>query len=340
MSLRPEAKQAISQSFGSVLADQMAITHFHDGVWSPAEIQPLQPLSLHPASHVLHYASTCFEGLKVHRQVTGDCFIFRLDDHIRRLQNSASMLCLPKPDYAMTESMILDLATRCKDWIPETPGSLYLRPTLIGTSANIGSAAKPTKEACFYILAAPVGDYFRSGPKPLTVVIDDENMRTAPHFGAAKTGGNYASALSHIVRNEEQHDAHQVLFAPGGIVQETAAANFLLINDHQILTKSLDASFLHGITRDSILKLARRFGYRVEERELTVKETLNWLKTGEAVLSGTAAVLSGIGTMIYRGERRQVGDGSLGPNTLRLRGALLNIQAGNEPDVFDWLRSV
>ena len=162
-------------------------------------------------------------------------------------------------------------------------------------------------------------------------------MRSTPEFGMAKTGGNYASALRHVVRAKAEHQAVQVLFCPGGDVQETGASNFLLLNDDEMLTKPLDKSFLHGVTRDSILRLAERLGYRVVERDYSVTELFEWIEHGEAALSGTAAVLTGVGSVVYKGKTHTVGDGVVGPNTRRLCDALTDIQQGTAPDEFGWL---
>ncbi len=326
--------------FGTVFARRMTVAWYAEGAWSPPEIRDTGPFELHPGAHVLHYASTCFEGLKAFRWRDGSVRAFRLDRHVARMQKSAELLCLPVPETAALERMILELAAQCTDEIPEFPGALYLRPTLIGTEANIGAAGSAAAEACLYVLASPVGDYFRGGLRPLRVLIEEDHPRTAPEFGMAKTGGNYASALRHVIRARADHDADTVLFCPGGDVQETSASNFLLLNDKEVLTKALDASFLHGVTRDSILTLARDLGYQVTERSFTVDELLDWSRTGEAALSGTAAVLAGVGTFVHRDRLHVVSSGNVGRNTLRLRKALTDIQSGRAADPHGWLREV
>ncbi len=165
-------------------------------------------------------------------------------------------------------------------------------------------------------------------------------MRSAPDFGLAKTGGSYATALRHILSAQREHNADQVLFCPGGDVQETGAANFMLLSDREILTKRTDASILPGVTRQSVLALAAETGYRISERDFTIQELLQWLPTGEAALTGTAVVIAGIGTLIYRGREHRAGDGGIGPNTRKLRQALTDIHAGLAPDTFGWLRTV
>lgn len=338
--MRKEVEAAVKSTFGTVFADKISVARFQNDEWSPFEIQPLKPLELHPATHCLHYSSTCFEGLKIHRWNDGTDHTFRLDQHIRRMQSSAQLLYLPVPEADLLENMIIELVRKCRDWIPDHPGALYVRPTLLGTMPSIGAAAAPSNEAMLYILLSPVGDYFAGGLTPLKLLLDDLHMRTSPDFGIAKTGGNYASALHHIQEAKAQFGTHQVLFAPGGDVQETGAANFLLINDRQILTKKLDSSFLHGITRDSILRLGAEMGYEVIEDDISINQVLEWTKGGEAALSGTAAVLAGVGSIVYHGKEYQFGSGEVGPNTLKLRDALTAIQDGRKPDIFGWSRAI
>ena len=333
-----DLETAIKAPFGTIFADRMAVMRFTDGAWSPFSIEPFQNLSLSPAAHVLHYSSTCFEGLKAHRRADG-VYTYRLMSHMRRFRRSAELLYLPQPEPHVVADMIRANITACEQWTPEPPGALYVRPTLIGTLNSIGAAAHPSTEAMCYILLSPVGDYFTSGPTPLRLLVDD-CLRASPDFGMAKTGGNYASALGKIMRARAEHQVEQVLFAPGGDIQETGATNFLLINDHEILTKKLSNAFLHGITRDSILTIGADLGYTISERDFTVDELREWTTHGEAALSGTAAVLSGVGTLVFPDGEHQVADGQVGPNTTRLLQALLDIQQGKAEDRHGWLEKV
>jgi branched-chain amino acid aminotransferase len=289
---------------------------------------------------VLHYASTCFEGFKAFRRGDGSIHIFRMDRHIQRMRQSARQLVLPEPDAAQLAGMVRAVIDRCRDAVPEAPGALYLRPILFGTTANIGAAATPTAEASLIVLASPVWDYFSGGAKPLRILVDDENTRSAAQMGMVKTGGNYAAALGPTLSARAKYQVDQVLFCPGGEVQETGASNFVLIRDGELLTRSLDTTFLHGVTRDSLLTLGRDLGYKVSERIFDVKEMLEWVKTGEAALSGTAAVLAGVGTLIYRGADHRVGNGDVGPLTSALRAQLVAIQQGDAPDRHGWLERV
>ena len=327
-------------AFGTLLTSHMAVATYQGGRWSPSEMKPVAPIEVSPAAHVLHYASTCFEGFKAFRRADGSVHVFRMDRHIQRMRQSARQLVLPEPDAAQLAGMVRAVIDRCRDAVPEAPGALYLRPILFGTTANIGAAATPTAEASLIVLASPVWDYFSGGAKPLRILVDDENTRSAAQMGMVKTGGNYAAALGPTLSARAKYQVDQVLFCPGGEVQETGASNFVLIRDGELLTRSLDTTFLHGVTRDSLLTLARDLGYKVSERVFDVKEMLEWVKTGEAALSGTAAVLAGVGTLIYRGTDHRVGNGDVGPLTRALRAQLVAIQQGDAPDAHGWLERV
>jgi branched-chain amino acid aminotransferase len=327
-------------AFGTLLTSHMAVAAYKEGRWGEAEIKPVAPIELSPAAHVLHYASTCFEGFKAFRHADGSIHVFRMDRHIQRMRQSARQLVLPEPDAAQLAQMVRSVIERCRDVVPEAPGALYLRPILIGTTANIGAAATPTSEALLMVLASPVWDYFAGGMKPLRILVDDEHTRSAAQMGMVKTGGNYAAALGPTLSARAKFQVDQVLFCPGGEVQETGAANFLLIRDGALLTRGLDSTFLHGITRDSLLTLARDRGFAVSERVFDVGEMLEWVKSGEAALSGTAAVLAGVGTLIYRGAEHRVASGEVGPLTRALRTALVAIQQGEAPDSHGWLERV
>jgi branched-chain amino acid aminotransferase len=327
-------------AFGTVLTSHMAVATFQDGKWSSSELKPVAPLQLSPAAHVLHYSSTCFEGFKAFRRADGSIHVFRMDRHMQRLRQSARQLVLPEPDTKQVADMVRALIDRSRDAVPEAPGALYLRPIIFGTTANIGAAATPTLEATLIVLASPVWDYFAGGMKPLRILVDDVNTRSAAQMGMVKTGGNYAAALGPTLAARAKHQVDQVLFCPGGEVQETGAANFFLIRQGELLTRSLDSTFLHGVTRDSLLTMGRDMGYTVSERVFTVKEMLEWVRSGEAALSGTAAVLAGVGTLIYQGTEYQVGNGEVGPLTRALRAQLVAIQQGDVADRHGWLEKI
>jgi branched-chain amino acid aminotransferase len=327
-------------AFGSLFMPEMALTQFDGEKWSDIELVSSDSISLHPGAHVLHYASTCFEGLKAFRHPDGSVKIFRMDCNIARFVQSSELLALPAIDAEQTRQMIVMVVARFADLAPQLPGSLYIRPTHIGTEPAIGKAAAPSVTSLQYILVSPVGDYFAGGADAtLRLLLEEDGMRCAPHMGRIKSGGNYASALLPTLNAKRDLNIDQILFCPNGDVQETGAANFLLIDGDTIITKALDNSFLHGVTRDSILTIARDIGMKIEERSLSVEELLQRSQKPncEAALSGTAAVLAPISTLLHKDHEYQVGNGQAGPTTARLRKALNDIQWGLAEDKHGWL---
>ncbi|WP_283709044.1 branched-chain amino acid aminotransferase [Pseudoalteromonas prydzensis] len=329
-------------AFGTVFMPQMIQAHFTDNTWSESSVVPSDKIELHAGAHVLHYSSTCFEGLKAFRHEDGSVYIFRMDANIARMKQSSHLLSLPEVDGPMLEKMIIDIVRQYADETPLPPGSMYIRPTHIGTEAAIGKAAVPSLSSLLYVLLSPVGDYFAGGATALRVLLEEDGMRCAPHMGMIKSGGNYASALAPITAARIQHKADQILFCPGGDVQETGAANFILIDGNEIITKALDSTFLHGVTRSSILTIAKDLGMTVSERNFTVTELLERAaKPGtEAALSGTAAVLTPVGTFIHNDKEYKVGTGEAGPTTMRLRQVLNDVQWGKAQDKHGWLTKI
>ncbi|MCQ8881637.1 branched-chain amino acid aminotransferase [Pseudoalteromonas shioyasakiensis] len=329
-------------AFGTVFMPQMIQARFADNSWSESALVPSDKIELHAGAHVLHYSSTCFEGLKAFRHEDGSVYIFRMDANIARMKQSSKLLNLPDFEESMLEQMIKDIVKEYADETPTPPGSMYIRPTHIGTEAAIGKAAAPSMSSLLYVLLSPVGDYFSGGATALRVLLEEDGMRCAPHMGMVKSGGNYASALGPILEARSEHQADQILFCPGGDVQETGAANFILIDGDEIITKALDSTFLHGVTRNSILTIAKDLGMTVSERNFTVSELLERAaKPGtEAALSGTAAVLTSVGTLIHNDQEFKVGSGEPGEKVAKLRQALNDIQWGKSADTHGWLTKV
>lgn len=328
--------------FGTVFCDWMTTARSQDGVYEySGDVEEYGDFSLSPAAHALHYGSAVFEGMKAHWQADDSLAIFRLDDHVARMRQSAAQLRLPIPESSTLRKMIVDAVEANVAEVPAAPGSLYIRPTIIGTEPNIGAAATPSCEALLFVVNCPVGDYFKGGVRPLTLLVEETIPRTTPQFGMVKSGANYAMALAPTLDAMKKNPAvDQILFATGGDVTETGAANFFLADEDRVVTRQLDSSFLHGVTRASVLTLAQDLGYNVEERPIELNELAEWANRGEAFLSGTAAVLSPVGTILRGDENIMFGDGQPGPNTLRLRECLVAIQSGRSEDQHGWRTTV
>jgi len=325
--------------FGTVFMPRMIRADFENGAWTTPAFVPGDALTLHPGAHVLHYASTCFEGLKAFRQADGGVALFRMDRNVARFAQSSALLYLPSIDERMTGTMILDAVRHYAAEVPDAPSSMYLRPTHIGTEAAIGKAAAPSSRSTQFVLLSPVGDYFEGGEANLRVLIETEQLRCSPDHGMVKGGGNYASALKHMVRARQDHGADQVLYCPDSGAQETGAANFVFVEGGELVTRALDESFLHGVTRESLLQLARDAGLRVSERDLSVDELLerSACPDAEAGLTGTAAVVAAVGTFIHAGREHTIGSGRPGPVLRGLRDTLNAIQWGRAEDTHGWL---
>lgn len=327
----------IPKVFGSVFFEEMPLSHFDGKQWQAVQWQASDALTLHAGAHVFHYGSACFEGLKAFRHADDKIVVYRLNKHIERMRNSARLLHLPVPDADVLSEMIQQLVAKAVDYVPAAPGSLYLRPTLIGTDPVIGKAGAPSIEAMLYVLASPVGDYFVPGAQ-MRVVIETAHQRCAPHMGAVKSGGNYASALHWLLEAKAQYDAQQVLFCPNGDVQETGASNFIMIEGNTVITRSLCSEFLHGVTRDSALHIAKDLGYEVRECEFSVAELKQAIENGaEAALTGTAAVIAPVTSFIIDGEEVMVQNQA---KCLALREAIMAVQYGQAPDKHNWLTEI
>lgn len=328
--------------FGKYFTDHMFMMDYsRDKGWYNARIVPFENISLHPASTVLHYGSEIFEGLKAYRRADGEVQLFRPIENIRRLNNSADRLCLPQiPEEDAMEALTTFVATE-KDWTPSAPGtSLYLRPFMYGNDETLGVHA--VHNATFVIIASPVGSYYKEGINPVKIMIEDEDVRAVRGgTGYAKCGGNYAASNRAGERAEKQGYS-QVLWLDGverKYIEEVGAMNVMFKIDGKIVTPMLSGSILPGITRKSCIEVLKGKGYVVEERLLSIDELESALKNGkleEAWGCGTAAVVSPIGELCYKGEKFTINEGKIGEVTQGLYDTLTGIQWGKIEDTFGW----
>jgi len=340
----PKAKPDESAlGFGKIFTDHMFMMDYSKAEgWHDARIVPFENLSIHPASTVLHYGSEIFEGLKAYRRADGKVQLFRPIENIRRMNRSAERLCLPELPEEETLEALLKFVEVEQDWTPHSEGtSLYLRPFLFGNDESLGVHA--VANATFVIIASPVGSYYAEGINPVKIMIEDEDVRAVRGgTGYAKCGGNYA-ASNRAGERAAQKGYSQVLWLDGverKYIEEVGAMNVMFKIDGEIVTPMLSGSILPGITRMSCLEVLRKEGYNVSERLLSIDELEDAMKNGkleEAWGCGTAAVISPIGELCYKGVKYAVNNGEIGEVTQHLYDTLTGIQWGKIEDNFGWI---
>lgn len=341
------AKLLADPGFGRVFTDHMAVVRYSEGKgWYDARITARKPISLDPAAAVLHYAQEIFEGLKAYRLADGAMAMFRPDANARRFNASAERLAMPKlPEETFLKS-ISELVRVDRDWFPTVEGgSLYIRPFMFASEVFLG--VKPSAEYLYLVIISPVGGYFKSGASAVSIWVSQNYTRAAPGgTGAAKCGGNYASSL--VAQAEaSKHGCDQVVFldaAEHRWVEELGGMNvFFVFKDGSLQTPPLSGTILPGITRDSLMTLARDEGLTVREEPYSIDE---WRadaasgKLAEAFACGTAAVVTPIGTVKSSDGEFKMGAGGPGQTTLRLKQKLVDIQRGAAPDPHGWVSRI
>ncbi len=340
----PKAKPDESAlGFGKIFTDHMFMMDYNKETgWTNARIVPFENLSIHPASTVLHYGSEIFEGLKAYRRADGKVQLFRPIENIRRMNRSAERLCLPEiPEEDALEALLKFVEVE-QDWTPHSEGtSLYLRPFMFGNDESLGVHA--VANATYVIIASPVGSYYAEGINPVKIMIEDEDVRAVKGgTGYAKCGGNYA-ASNRAGERAAQQGYSQVLWLDGverKYIEEVGAMNVMFKIDGEIVTPMLSGSILPGITRMSCLEVLRKEGYKVSERLISIDELEEAMENGkleEAWGCGTAAVISPIGELCYKGKKYAVNNGEIGETTQYLYDTLTGIQWGKIEDNFGWV---
>ncbi len=331
--------------FGRVFTDHMvAIRYKADRGWHDASVQARGPIALDPAAAVFHYAQEIFEGLKAYRTADGGAALFRPDANARRFRQSAERMAMaPLPEPLFIEA-VRQLVIADRAWIPDAPGgSLYLRPFMIANEVFLG--VKPSAEYLFMVIASPVGSYFKGRSESVSVWISDHYSRAAQGgTGAAKCGGNYAASL--LAQSEAlEHGCDQVVFldaAERRWIEELGGMNVCFVfDDGSLATPPLTGSILPGITRDSILTLARASGLTVREEPYAIDQWHADAASGrlrEVFACGTAAVVTPIGTVRGREGAFTIADGAVGPVSKTLLAKLVDIQRGRAPDPHGWLQ--
>ena len=337
-------ERMVDPGFGRVFTDHMAIAHYNatDG-WHGLAIAPRAPLTVDPACAVLHYAQEIFEGLKAYRTADGGTALFRPEANARRFMASARRLAMPElPEELFVESCRALVRSEI-DWIPSSDGgALYLRPFMIASEAFLG--VKPSSDYIYMVLASSVGAYFKGGPKAVTIWASENYTRAAPGgTGAAKCGGNYAASLA-AQAEAATKGCDQVVFLDAverRYIEELGGMNiFFVFDDGSISTPPLSDTILAGITRDSLIALARDRGIAVREERYSLDQWRADAASGrltEAFACGTAAVVTPIGMVKATSGDFTIGSGGPGQLSTSLRTSLVALQTGAAPDPHHWL---
>jgi branched-chain amino acid aminotransferase len=344
-----EQREAIlaQPGFGIYFTDHMITATWTPAVgWHDAVLRPYGPLQLDPATAVLHYAQEIFEGLKAYRHPDGSIWTFRPEANARRFQRSAHRMALPELSVDDFVAALDLLVQTDREWVPSGgEKSLYLRPFMFASEVFLG--VRPAKEVTFAVIASPAASYFAAGVKPVSIWVSEEYTRAAQGgTGAAKCGGNYAASL---IAQQEAADngCDQVVFLDAverRWVEELGGMNlYFVYDDGLIITPELTGTILEGVTRESIITLATGLGHKVEERRIDIAEWRDGVASGriaEVFACGTAAVVTPVGLLKWRGGSLQIGNGAAGPVTTRIRHHLLDIQYGRAEDTHGWLHRV
>lgn len=332
--------------FGATFTNRMFLQQYDpERGWHNATIGPYRPLQLDPATAVFHYGQEIFEGSKAYRRPDENINLFRIEQNLKRFNDSAQRMAMPPVDVDDHLEAILRLVSLEHEWAPDPPGALYIRPTMIAADPALGVHASDTY--LHYVILSPVGSYFKQGFNPIPVYISHEYRRAVKGgTGAAKTGGNYAASI--LVGEEAKEKGYaQVLWLDaieGRFVEEVGAMNICFVYDgNQIVTPPLTGSILPGITRKSILTLAPDLGYSISEEMIDVHEMLAGIESGrvtEVFGCGTAAVIAPVGKFGYQDQDYVINNYEVGPVARHLYQELTDIQFGRKEDPYDWTRTI
>jgi len=329
--------------FGTIFTDHMFnMDYSPEKGWHAPRIEPYAPLQLDPATMYLHYAQGVFEGLKAYRTESGKIQLFRPQENMKRLNNSCRRLCIPEFDEAFALESMKQLIAIEKAWVPSQPEtSLYIRPTIIATDPFLGVRASFTYR--FFIILSPVGAYYPEGFNPVKILVTSDYVRAVRGgVGESKTPGNYAASL---LAGEEAHNAGytQVLWLDGveqKYLEEVGSMNIFFVIDDEIITPELNGSILPGITRKSVVELAKHWGDKVAERKISIDELMQAHGSGslkEVFGAGTAAVISPVGQIKYGDKVITITDNQVGPIAQKYYKAITDIQYGKAEDPMGWI---
>ncbi|WRS27796.1 branched-chain amino acid aminotransferase [Oscillospiraceae bacterium MB08-C2-2] len=344
----PKAKPADQSalSFGHVFTDHMFLMNYSsEKGWFDARVVPYAPLQLDPATTSLHYGQLVFEGMKAYKTEDNRTVLFRPQENMKRLNVSNDRLCIPQINEEDALHGLCELLKVEEAWIPTAPGtSLYIRPFIISTDAFLG--VHPSDTYLFIIILSPVGPYYKEGLAPVRINVETQYVRAVPGgTGHIKCAGNYAASLKGQVEAGKKGYS-QVLWLDGAerkYVDEVGAMNVFFVVDGELITSSLTGGILPGITRKSIIELAKSWGLKVTERKIAITELVDAYKAGkldEAFGTGTAAVISPIGELNWGDVSMKLSDGKIGALSQRFYDELVGIQLCKREDKFGWIYEV
>jgi branched-chain amino acid aminotransferase len=329
--------------FGRYFSDHMFISFYRDGKWDDGKIVPYGPICFEPSMMTLHYGQTIFEGLKAYYDVNGGVNLFRPEMNAKRMQSSAERLCIPHFDVEKFIEAIIELIKLDHKFVPKVKGeSLYIRPVCFGSSCFLG--VHPSQEYTFIIITSPVASYYPEGLNPVKILIEDQFVRVVRGgLGMAKTAANYAASLYAGQRAKEKGFS-QVLWLDGihhEFVDEVGAMNIMFVIDDILITPPLtQGTILPGVTRDSVLHLARQMGIKVQERSVKIQEVLEAYERGtlqEVFGTGTAATISPVGKLYYRDKELIINNNQIGPIAQKMYDTLTGLQHGIIKDTYNWI---
>jgi len=332
--------------FGDYFTDHMFIMDYTEGKgWHDPRIVPYAPLSLDPASMVLHYGQAIFEGMKAYKARDGRILLFRPNMNMERANISNQRLCIPPIDVDFAVEAVKSLVKVERDWIPDAEEtSLYIRPFIIATDAFLG--VRPSLTYQFIIILSPVGAYYPEGINPVKIYVESNYVRAVKGgMGYTKTPGNYAASLIAQVEAKEKGYT-QVLWLDGvekKYIEEVGTMNVMFKIAGEVITPSIEGSILSGITRDSTIKLLKSWGIPTSERQISIQELYDAHANGkleEAFGTGTAAVISPIGALNWDGKIITINNGKTGELAAKIYETLTGMQYGEIEDKFAWMVEV
>jgi branched-chain amino acid aminotransferase len=342
--LKEKPQDESKLGFGQVFTDYMFTMRYDEGQgWHDAQIEPYGPLGIEPANMTLHYAQSLFEGMKAYRSEDGHVLMFRPEENIRRMNISAKRMCIPEVDVDFVVGAIKQLVLTEKEWIPTSPGtSLYIRPTMMAMDNTVGVHA--SHSYLLFVILSPVGAYYASGLAPVKIYVEDEYVRAVRGgTGFTKAAANYAvSLLAGEIAKQKGYS--QVLWLDGverKYIEEVGAMNIFIRFNDELATPTLEnGSILGGITRKSVVQLATDMGLRVSERLISIDEISRRYDKGEVLEvfgSGTAAVISPVGELLYEEKKMIINNGEIGELSQKLYDTLTGIQLGKLEDPHGWV---